>query len=321
MKKESLLTSMAKLITAVVLIVGIGMMLGLTGWLATNISKINIPIATAPVEKNITITINKIESEQGEVVKIAIRNNLDNSIWYRDDVYCYLEFNSGNAWVPSLVINMMVCPRGEIKELDSNREISYDIDFSNNNHIFYSGVGKYRISFKYNHSLENVSGKTLYSNEFTIKEKSALDLRCSEKVKGIGDCSMEVGDSVDNQIAEIGRVGYEFDSTLKKCVKKVVSGCSFEIPFKTLEECQEVCEKKENVEITGFIRMIGNEPFTQVVIESINGEVYGITGDKNNELKKLQTQKVKVKGSLMGRTPPSFRTEKSIEVTSFEIIE
>ena len=175
MQKESLLTSMPKLILAVVLIVGIGAVIGLMGWLATNVSKINIPIATAPVEKNVTITINKIENEQGEVVKITIRNNLDNSIWYRDDVYCYLEFNSGNAWAPSLIINMMVCPRGEIKELDSNREISYYIDFSNNNHIFYSGAGKYRISFKYNHSLENVSGKTLYSNEFIIKEKIKED--------------------------------------------------------------------------------------------------------------------------------------------------
>ena len=79
-------------------------------------------------------------------------------------------------------------------------------------------------------------------------------------------------------------------------------------------------EEKEIVEVTGRIRMIGNEPFTQLAIENLDGEVYGIIGGKTNELKKLQGQKVKVKASLMGRTPPSFRTEKSINVIDFELV-
>ena len=170
MKKKSLLTPTPKLIMTVTLIVMIGGLFGAVVYLATKL-KID-----SPIEKSVVVITDKTEYEQEEMVKIIVRNNLDNSIWYRDDVYCYLEFNSGNAWAPSLIINMMVCPRGEIKELDSNREISYYIDFSNNNHIFYSGAGKYRISFKYNHSLENVSGKTLYSNEFTIKEKMKKDI-------------------------------------------------------------------------------------------------------------------------------------------------
>ena len=53
---------------------------------------------------------------------------------------------------------------------------------------------------------------------------------CKQKVKGNGMC-------------EAYFEGYEFDNSVDKCVKKGVSGCSFETPFKTLEECQSVCEK------------------------------------------------------------------------------
>ena len=53
---------------------------------------------------------------------------------------------------------------------------------------------------------------------------------CKQKVKGNGMC-------------EAYFVGYEFDNSVGKCVEKGVSGCSFEAPFKTLEECQNVCEK------------------------------------------------------------------------------
>jgi len=53
---------------------------------------------------------------------------------------------------------------------------------------------------------------------------------CKQKVKGNGMC-------------EAYSEGYEFDNSVGKCVKKGVSGCSFEVPFKTLKECQSVCEK------------------------------------------------------------------------------
>lgn len=52
---------------------------------------------------------------------------------------------------------------------------------------------------------------------------------CKQKVKGKGMC-------------EAYFEGYEFDNSVDKCVKKGVSGCSFEAPFKTLEACQSVCE-------------------------------------------------------------------------------
>jgi len=53
---------------------------------------------------------------------------------------------------------------------------------------------------------------------------------CKQKVKGNGVCDAYFQ-------------GYEFDNSIGKCVVKGVSGCSFEAPFNTLEECQSVCEK------------------------------------------------------------------------------
>ncbi|MCK5416438.1 hypothetical protein KAI92_03360 [Candidatus Parcubacteria bacterium] len=70
-------------------------------------------------------------------------------------------------------------------------------------------------------------------SKFTIKEKSALNARCSEKVVFDSPCHM-------SKIIK----GYEFNEALNKCKEIIVyGGCSFETPFETLEECQEVCEK------------------------------------------------------------------------------
>jgi hypothetical protein len=53
---------------------------------------------------------------------------------------------------------------------------------------------------------------------------------CTEKVRGNGNC-------------EGFFVGYEYDDQAQKCKDYGVSGCSYETPFKTLEECQKACEK------------------------------------------------------------------------------
>ena len=76
------------------------------------------------------------------------------------------------------------------------------------------------------------------------------------------------------------------------------------------------------IKVTGRIRVIGNEPFTQVVIDTSEG-VYGLTGDKakkHGPLWKLQGETVEIQGFLQGRTPPSFRTEKSIDIIELKEI-
>lgn len=52
--------------------------------------------------------------------------------------------------------------------------------------------------------------------------------RCMQKVKFSGNC-------------EIAGIGYEFDSSLGKCINKTGS-CRVETPFKSLNECRKTCE-------------------------------------------------------------------------------
>jgi len=54
---------------------------------------------------------------------------------------------------------------------------------------------------------------------------------CKQKVKGKGIC-------------EAFWIGYQYADSQGKCVEEGVSGCSFETPFDSLEECQKACEKE-----------------------------------------------------------------------------
>lgn len=74
------------------------------------------------------------------------------------------------------------------------------------------------------------------------------------------------------------------------------------------------------VELTGEITVVGNEPFTQVAIKMEDGSLYGIADDRVDELKKMQGEKVKVRGYLVKESTPLFRTEKNINVINFEVI-
>ncbi|MCP3682856.1 MAG: hypothetical protein GY861_09220 [bacterium] len=58
------------------------------------------------------------------------------------------------------------------------------------------------------------------------------DELCKQKVTGEGAC-------------EALGIGYEYDSSLDKCVEQTAGGCTFEIPFTSLAECQRTCEGKE----------------------------------------------------------------------------
>ena len=106
--------------------------------------------------------------------------------------------------------------------------------------------------------------ETIYSNEFTIKEKSALDVRCEEKVKAINSGRM---------VCTVLRNGVEFNLSEGKCVKVEFSACSVESPFETLEECQEVCEESEDV-IFSDIEAVEKETDSQNILS--DKEVYEI---------------------------------------------
>ena len=75
---------------------------------------------------------------------------------------------------------------------------------------------------------------------------------------------------------------------------------------------------KDEVEVTGRIYVMGNEPFTQVGIELDNGKVFALVGKHDKELRGLQGKRLTVKGMPAEKTT---RRVDAIEVKSFQIME
>jgi hypothetical protein len=286
------------------------------------------------IENQVSITTDKTEYEKGEIVKITVKNNLDNPVKYLKGVGCGLQgFSSKNKewmnvssrsckwdgedklkpdseynfnWTASKLglekyriafyyqeqelietkeIGKIIC---EGKKLpDKLEELLLDGKWAMGDvfnkgcamcdvcgcsctmknawaiseavidvHLVSCSGNSYTIKYKgeeYNCVSENYKNSfhglpilipsedwnVIYSNEFTIKEKSALDARCSEKVKDLS--------GVNDIDCAVILFGYEYDSVTEKCVTKAVDGCSFETPFNSLEECREVCEKDGNI--------------------------------------------------------------------------
>ena len=198
--------------------------------------------------EDVSITTNRMEYETGETVKITIENNSDEEQKMINSPAYFIERFEKNSWIE---IEQVVCPCGAycdmlgwtfIKSKDKleyewNQQESWCSDgFTPSSKEISNQVqsGKYRIKSIKIGFPDPENYETIYSNEFTIKEKSALDSRCGEEVKDVGFSKFSVSD-----------IGYEFSSDIEKCVKKIIRGHSIESPFETLEECQEVCEKKE----------------------------------------------------------------------------
>jgi len=212
-----------------------------------------------PVEGKLAILTDKAEYEQGEEVKISVINNTEDEIFLtfpsieiyeQDDTdlgggqwrairmvwsgcgvaggLSYLPLSAGGSSVYAWDQKEKWCPE--------EKPWGARMDFQN------ARGGKYRISSvivertkDVEEDPNNISGQPtdnfVYSNEFTINEISAADPRCGKKVRGIGPC-------------EAGASGYEYDPAVNKCFSGFASGCSFEIPFNSLEECRDVCERK-----------------------------------------------------------------------------
>ena len=245
------LSSMPKMVLVVTVIVMLGTLFGAVSYLLKT-PKTDLPIVNPVVETKIgevVITTDKMEYEQGEEVKIIIENNSDQEQKISSPPYVVEKFENDN-WVE---VKQVWCPCNgfcydafgplSIKSKDKlehkwNQQESWCSDRSMPSSKEISNqvqLGRYRIkSIKIN--LDDKDNKqTIYSNEFTIKEKSAFDARCGEKVE------------FDNFSCPLSRIinGYEFDTTLNKCKEvEVYGGCDFKTPFESLEECREVCENE-----------------------------------------------------------------------------
>ena len=212
--------------------------------------------------EEVIITTDKMEYEQGENVSVIIKNNFSEEIFISYPIVeriindNHIPLKGSVVWsgcgVPGGLTYLFLKPSEAVKHQWDQKEKWCSTDFSDRN-VYSKEVlpGKYRVKSEIIKRVKseeedptNVSGKPsgefIYSNEFTIKEKSALDPRCGEKVKIFGDCPA--------YFEEGGY--YEFNSEAGKCIEKFVSGsgCGVTNPFYSLKECQEVCEEKTELD-------------------------------------------------------------------------
>jgi hypothetical protein len=74
----------------------------------------------------------------------------------------------------------------------------------------------------------------------------------------------------------------------------------------------------EDMEVTGKVYVMGNEPFTQVAIKTEDGQVYVVLGEQANELRRLQGRRILATGRPSEEKP---RGARAIQVKSFRVLE
>ena len=188
------------LIIILVIVVGGGIL-----WCCLKFQEIKFsPIKSE--EKGVTITTDKTEYEQGEVIKINVKNSLDVPILYydserfwgieylEDEEWKNPEYESGGGFQLTEENINDICyiklyermPPAEMKS-DSTLSQQWNQricpfgegDPGEPRFVKYIGTGHYRLIFYYgfeiaDEDLYKISNqKTIYSNEFTIKGKSA----------------------------------------------------------------------------------------------------------------------------------------------------
>lgn len=236
----------------------------MTAYLMQGSPKAPLLVPTPTSTGEITITTDKTEYEQGEMVRITVKNNSSKPIWYtigsnspsassnESNTAIRIEQFNSNTWTPivadcpclackgwSSLQWIKINPNGKLVR-DWGQQLAKSDTICN---IVSAESGKYKASVVYYEERESYElSHKIYSNEFAIKEKKGADQRCAQKAKGVGYC---------RGLWE----GYEFDAKTGKCIKTRVSGCSAEVmPFNSLTECQSICEKS-----TTSVRELGFE--------------------------------------------------------------
>jgi hypothetical protein len=74
----------------------------------------------------------------------------------------------------------------------------------------------------------------------------------------------------------------------------------------------------EEMEITGKVYVMGNEPFTHVAIRMDDGQVCALVGKHEQELRRLQGRRILATGRPSEEKP---RGTRAIEVRSFRVLE
>ena len=139
-------------------------------------------------KEEVSITTDKTEYRQGEIVKITVRNNLDKSIWYTDfGVYPWwkLEVRENKEWKSIKLLLPTLTKYGEeciafpppqsieevLKELKTNRGVTtaWNLRYCKDSTPSFIESGNYRLAFTYGLTTDSYAEKTVYSNEFIIK--------------------------------------------------------------------------------------------------------------------------------------------------------
>ncbi len=71
--------------------------------------------------------------------------------------------------------------------------------------------------------------------------------------------------------------------------------------------------------IQGIVYLSGNEPFVNLALEGLDGKVYYLTGEKGDELRRLQNRMVRVTGYLHP-APLADSNRDTVEVVGFEVV-
>ena len=74
----------------------------------------------------------------------------------------------------------------------------------------------------------------------------------------------------------------------------------------------------EEMEVTGKVYVMGNEPFTHVAIQMDDGQVCALVGEHEKELRRLQGKRILAAGIPSEEKP---RGAKAIEVKSYRVLE
>ncbi len=196
--------SMAKLFLVVAIIISLGAVLGVIGYLAKNKPvKIQQPqVSIKPEQKlsnDIVVTIDKPKYTKEEIVKITVKNNLDKSIWYAGQP----EFKCENGFFigakeenykefHTLATAYCILPAQELKP---NSEQVFELKLNDEENIIGFSQwlkvqsipfpGTYKIEFRYGFNKKNSSQNKVYSNEIQIKkeitDETAEKKKCKER--------------------------------------------------------------------------------------------------------------------------------------------
>lgn len=141
-----------------------------------------------PKSAEVTVITDKFEYEQGESVKVTVRNGLDRPIWYNGDLCepmcCGVERLENSNWKPVEKIRcIQLAPPSEgfggdlpkgyrlesygelAQEWEAMKRLEYDA-------YTFIDPRTYRISFSYRLDEISPNENTLHSDEFVIKQKS-----------------------------------------------------------------------------------------------------------------------------------------------------